>query len=87
MNSGRVVQIKATYYNPVHKQTNKLVINYTYELIPMAVAKFGKCFNLDCNKEVMPYDAYTYENVSMCACSIQSALYIIKDEDKPQLFK
>ena len=26
----------------------------------MALAKFGKCFKLDCHKEVMPYGVYTY---------------------------
>jgi len=32
----------------------------------------------------MPYNVYTYENVSMGAASIQSALDILKDEDKQQ---
>ena len=32
----------------------------------------------------MPYNVYTYENVSMGACSIQSALDILKDDDKQQ---
>ena len=48
----------------------------------MALAKFGKCFNLTCHKEVMPYNVYTYENVSMGAASIQSALDVLKDEDR-----
>ena len=37
---------------------------------------------LDASKEVMPYNVYTYENVTMGARSIQSALDIIKDDDK-----
>ena len=32
----------------------------------------------------MPYNIYTYENVSMGACSIQSALDILNDDDKQQ---
>ena len=32
----------------------------------------------------MPYNVYTYGNVNMGACSIQSALYILKDDDKQQ---
>ena len=32
----------------------------------------------------MPYNVYTYENVNMGACSIQSALDILKDDDKQQ---
>ena len=38
----------------------------------------GKCLKLDVNKEVMPHNVYTYEHVSMRACSIQSALDISK---------
>ena len=51
----------------------------------MALSKSGKCFNLDCHKEVTPYNVYTYEDVNMGACSIQSALDILKDDDKHQL--
>ena len=34
----------------------------------------------------MPYGVYTYGNVSMGACSIQSALAILKDDDAKQQF-
>ena len=50
----------------------------------MPLRYFGKCFKLDVSKEVMPYNVYTYGNVTMGACSIQSALDILKDDDKPQ---
>ena len=50
----------------------------------MALREFGKCFKLDVNKEVMPYTVYTYENVSMGACSIQPALGILQDDDQRQ---
>ena len=54
----------------------------------MPLREFGECFKLTCHKEVMPYNIYTYENVSMGACSIQSALYIyiyiLNDDDKQQ---
>ena len=48
----------------------------------MPLRDFGKCFKLDCHNEVMPYNIYTYEHVSMGACSIQSALDILKDDEK-----
>ena len=32
----------------------------------------------------MPYGIYTYGNVSMGACSIQSALDVLKDDDTQQ---
>ena len=45
----------------------------------------GKCFKLDVSKEVMPYNVYTYETVNMGACLIQSALDVLKDDDKQEL--
>ena len=51
----------------------------------MPLRDFDKCFKLYVSKEVMPYSVYTYENVTMGACSIQSALDILKDgNDKKQ---
>ena len=51
----------------------------------MPLSKFGKCFNLTCQKEVMPYNVYTYENVNSGYCSVKSALDVISDEkDKEQ---
>ena len=50
----------------------------------MPLGDFGRCFKLDVSKEVMPYNVYTCENVTMGACSIQSALDILKDDDKQQ---
>ena len=60
------------------------IVKDSYELIPMSLRDFGKCCNLDCHKEVLPYNVYTYGNVTMGACRIQSALDILKDDDKQQ---
>ena len=83
---GRFLQIKATYYNPIVKKKINSIIKDSYKLVPMALAKFGKCFNLSCHKEVMPYNVYTYENVSIGSVSIKSALDVLKDEDKQKHF-
>ena len=53
-------------------------MKYSYKLTPMALREFGICFKLEVSKEVMPYSMYTYENVSMGACPIQSALDVLK---------
>ena len=53
-------------------------------LVPMPLRDVGKYFKLDASKEVMPYNVYTYENVNMGACSIQSALCMFKDGVKQQ---
>ena len=84
LNSSRFLQIKATYYNPKSKNAINFTVKDSYKLIPMALRDFGKCFKLDVSKEVMPYTVYTYENVTMGACSIQSALYNLKDDGKQQ---
>ena len=47
----------------------------------MALKEFGKCFKLAVSKEVMPYNIYTYENVSMGAASIQDVLEVLKKEN------
>ena len=47
---------------------------------------FGKCVKLDVNNEIMSYGVYIYEHVSMNACSIQSALDTLKDDDDKHKF-
>ena len=83
--SNRMRMLKGIYYNPIHKNKIKIVIKDSYRLIPMALHEFGKCFKLDCHKEVMTYAIYTYENVSLGVCRIQDALDVLKKEDKQPL--
>ena len=81
-----VLQIKATCFNPIRKNRIKIVAKCSYELIPLPLRGFSECFNLDCHKEVMPYGVYTHQNIDMCACCAQDALYItLKYEDTQQL--
>ena len=72
--SDKFLQIKATYYSPIRKKKISTIVKGSYKLIQMPLRDFGKYFKLDANKEVMPYGDYTYENVTMGACTIQSAL-------------
>ena len=83
--SNRLLQVEATYFNPIHKNKINIIVNGSYKLIPMPLRDFGKCFKLYVNKGVMPYGVCAYENVNMGACLIQSALYILRDDDKQQL--
>ena len=80
--SSRFSQVKATYGNPKSKKELNIIVKDSYKLIPMALRDFGTCFKLDVKKKGMPYGVYTYENVNMGACSIQSALDMLKDADK-----
>ena len=72
-----VLHIQATYFNPIKRMNIKITIKDSYDLIPLALREFGKCFKSDVPKEAMPYNTYTYENVSLGACSIQSALDVL----------
>ena len=83
-NNNIFLPIKATYYKPKSKKKVNIIVKGSYKLIPMPLRDFGKCFKLDVSKDVMPYNVYTYENVSMGACSILSALDILKDDGKQQ---
>ena len=73
--------LKGICYNIIHKKEIKIVIKYSYKLIPMALHEFGKCFELDCHKDVMSYEMYTYEHGSMGVCRIQAAIYVLNTED------
>ena len=55
--------------------------------MPMALREFGKCFNLDCHKEAMPYGIYTHQNVDMGVCCVQHALDTLKYDGDQQFFK
>ena len=84
LKSYRFLHTKATCFNPKAKKKINIIIKGSYKLIPMPLRDFGECLKLDVNEEVMPYNVYTYENVSMGACSIQSALDILNDGGKQQ---
>ena len=84
--SNRMLMLKGIYYNTFHKKKIKIVIQDSYKLITMALHEFGKCFELDCHKEVMPYEMYTYDNFSMGLCRIQDAIDILKTEDDKTQF-
>ena len=79
----RILTLKGICYSPIHNKT-EIAIKDSYRLIPMALHEFGKCFTLDCHKEIMPYAIYTYENVSLGVCRIQDALNVLKKQDKQQ---
>ena len=80
-----LLQIKATYVDTIHKNKIRIVVKVSYKLIPLPLRDFGKCFNLGCHKEVMPYGVYTHQHVDMGACCVQDALdTILKDEDTNQ---
>ena len=61
----KIMSMKLRYNN------NSITIRDSYSVIPFKLAKFPECFNEDfvgtnVQKEVFPYDFYTYDRVSKC---------------------
>ena len=47
--SNRFLQIQATYFNPKANNNINIIVKDSYQLIPMPLRDFGKCFKLDVN--------------------------------------
>jgi len=60
----------------------KIQIKDSYHLISMPLRDFSDAFKLKSEKEIMPYDLYTEENVNERFIKIEEALEQIKEEDK-----
>tara|TARA_R110002126_G_scaffold95523_4_gene224391 strand:+ start:95 stop:3511 length:3417 start_codon:yes stop_codon:yes gene_type:complete len=60
-------------YNRKNKLIN-LTIKDSYKLITMPLRDFGKCFSLDQDKDLMPYDTYTYNNMKKQFIPLQECL-------------
>ena len=73
------------YNNP--DQIINITIKDSYRLIPMALSEFGECFKLDVEKEIMPYDLYTEENLNREYVPIKDAIGVITRSIKLKFYK
>ena len=78
----RILTCQAIFYknNDVKQQIN-IVIKDSVKIINMPLRDFPKRFDLKVEKEVMPYNVYTKENIDKVYIPIASALRYIKDVD------
>ncbi len=70
-----------------HYYKNKVIaldLRDSLKLINMPLSKFGACFNLKVEKEIMPYDLYTEEAVSERYIPLKYCLKYVKDDDVNQ---
>jgi hypothetical protein len=67
---------KSLYY--YKNKCISLNIRDSLKLINMPLSKFGECFNLETEKEIMPYDLYTEENVKKRYVALKDCLYEVK---------
>ena len=66
---------------------NNIVIKDSVNMINMPLRNFAKSFSLEVEKEVMPYNVYTKENIDKVYIPIVGALHYIKDEDIERFIK
>jgi len=58
-----VLEVKGRFYYSKGKYIN-IILKDSYSIITMSLKKFGKCFNLEQEKEIMPYSLYTSKNIA-----------------------
>lgn len=72
--------VSGTFLNKYTGARIKLAFKDSLALITMPLRDFGKCFKLECEKDVMPYRSYTRESVKQEYASIDDAIkYICED--------
>lgn len=76
---------KALYY--YNGKCIALNFRCSQKLINMPLSKFGKCFDIETEKEIMPYDLYTEENVMKKYIPLNECLKYVKERDKEQYLK
>ena len=62
---GRILSCAAVY----KKQPTNIKIKDSFRIINMPLKDFGKSFKLDVEKEIMPYQLYTQEDIEKVLCT------------------
>ena len=78
----RILSCNAVYYRYGNLQKKiEIQIKDSVKIINMPLKKFGKSFNLDVEKEIMPYQLYTQSNIDKVYVPILNATeYLDKNE-------
>lgn len=69
-----MISATAMFYNKKIDKTIKLYIKDSYKLISSPLSEFGKMFNLDQKKELLPYSLYTTDNINKRFISLTDIL-------------
>tara|TARA_R110000824_G_scaffold21996_6_gene81234 strand:+ start:615 stop:3968 length:3354 start_codon:yes stop_codon:yes gene_type:complete len=84
-----LVCVNALFYNPKIKKIVKITLHDSYKKIPMPLGKFGKCFQMEQKKDIMPYGLYNEENRNRVFVPIEEGKRMLKkqgDDDKIDQF-
>ena len=83
----QIKTISGKFYNKDTKTYYKLCFKDSVSLIPMSLSEFGKMFNLEQCKEVLPYELYTNENIKKPFLRIKDAKKFLKTSEDYEQFK
>ena len=73
-------------YNGVHHHET-IEIKDSYKLITMPLSKFGKCFSLQQEKEVMPYGLYKRDTLKENWINVKRARRYLKNDEEYKHFR
>jgi hypothetical protein len=76
--------MNATANYTANGKTIAIQVRDSLKMINMPLRQFGSCFGLDQEKEVMPYDLYTEENIKINYLDIDYCLSFVKESEKKQ---
>ena len=82
--NGLLKTANGVFYNREHNKSYKLKFLDTYGLIPMPLKSFGKSFKIKVEKEIMPYNLYTKENIKKDSVPVDLALKHLNKDDHEQ---
>ena len=78
----RILSCNAVYYRYGNLHTKiDIQIKDSVKIINIPLNKFGKSFKLDVEKEIMPYQLYTQDNIDKVYVPIFNAVAYIDDND------
>ena len=81
----RILSCNAIYYRYGRSDNAiNIQIKDSLKIINMPLSKFGKSFSLDCEKDIMPYQIYTPDNIEKVYASISKAITYLKPGDIEQ---
>lgn len=81
-NGGSVLQVSGYFFN------RKIIFRDSYCMITQPLSKFGEMFQLETEKDIMPYNAYTRKSIKQKSIRIKTALRNLKNKpDKKQFLE
>jgi len=83
----KIKSISGEFYNRNTGKTIKLHFKDSYGIITMPLKKFGKCFNLNVKKEVMPYEIYNKNTINKTLIDYKEAEQHLSESNYTEFIK